>query len=120
MLHPNPLSLPGKSPELFKETNNVEPRVPLALQQSEFKLSHPDKIKSIVFCSGQVYYNLYKTRQLNELKDVVIVRVEQICPFPFWEVQKVVDYYGKSLEEIVWAQEESMNSGCKKMLYYFT
>lgn len=102
----------GQVPELFTETNNTEPRIPYSLQKSDFKLLNPDKIKTLVFCSGQVYYNLYKARELNKLKDTAIVRVEQICPFPFWEVQKVVDYYGKGLEEIVWSQEESMNSGC--------
>ena len=111
VLHPSPLTAFGTAPEFFKENNNDEPRIPHSLQDSEFKLAPSSEIKTLIFCSGQVYYSLFKTRQVNDLKNVAIVRIEQICPFPFWEVQRVVDYYGQSLNEIVWAQEESMNSG---------
>lgn len=116
ILHPSPLDTQESLPELFKETNNIEPRIPHALQSSDFHLLPPKKIKTLIFCSGQVYYNLFKTRQVNALSHIAIVRVEQICPFPFWEVKKVVDFY-EGLEEIVWAQEESMNSGC--MFFFF-
>jgi 2-oxoglutarate dehydrogenase E1 component len=109
--------------------NNIEPRLPYSLvkdsqyplqlegkdaiqsQPDEFTLLPPDQIKTLIFCSGQVYYNLYKTRALNNLRHIAIVRLEQLNPFPFWECKTVVDFYGKSLEEIVWCQEEAFNSG---------
>ncbi|KAJ3115849.1 2-oxoglutarate dehydrogenase E1 component [Nowakowskiella sp. JEL0407] len=132
VLHPNPL----KELELAEVVsdgslwadNNAEPRIPYALCNSsdapleipgvnvaaspkEFKLLPPNQIKTLIFCSGQVYYALSKARELNDLNHVAIVRVEQLSPFPFWEAKQVIDFYGQSLEEIVWAQEESLNSG---------
>jgi 2-oxoglutarate dehydrogenase E1 component len=109
--------------------NNIEPRLPYALvkdpeyplqteskesvqnQSDGFTLLPPNQIKTVIFCSGQVYYQLYKTRTLNNLRHVAIVRLEQLNPFPFWECKSVVDFYKESLEEIVWCQEEAFNSG---------
>ena len=39
-------------------------------------------IKKLIFCSGQVYYDLVEARSKREIKDVAIVRIEQISPFP--------------------------------------
>jgi 2-oxoglutarate dehydrogenase E1 component len=69
-----------------------------------------EKIKRIVYCSGQVYYALLKARELNGVKDVAIARVEQISPFPFDLVQQEADNYPKA--DVVWCQEEPMNMGC--------
>lgn len=92
--------------------NNVEPRIPYAIQSAKnFELVPPNEIKTLIFCSGQVYYLLYKARMLNNLKDIAIVRLEQLNPFPFVEVKAVIDFYSQSLEEIVYCQEESFNSG---------
>ena len=41
------------------------------------------KIRKVVFCSGQVYYDLDAERTKHEIKDVAIVRLEQLSPFPF-------------------------------------
>ena len=139
VLHPNPLAdltIAGtksvaKSAPIVWSGNNVEPRVPYALvtdannppvlqdgttkqvsaDASTFKLLPPDQIKTIIFCSGQVYYLLNKARALNNLRHVAIVRLEQLNPFPFWEAKNVIDFYKKGLEEIVYCQEESFNSG---------
>lgn len=91
--------------------NNPEPRLPHGLaKSSNFSLAPPAEIKTVIFCSGQVYYLLYKTRELNNLKNVAIVRIEQIAPFPFWEVADVVDFY-PNVKDIVWCQEEHQNGG---------
>lgn len=42
-----------------------------------------DKIRKVIFCSGQVYYDLEAERTKREINDVAIVRLEQIAPFPF-------------------------------------
>ncbi|KAJ1539720.1 2-oxoglutarate dehydrogenase E1 component, partial [Nowakowskiella sp. JEL0078] len=114
ILHPNPLKdleLSVSDGTLWAD-NNKEPRIPHALSENaQFSLLPPTEITTLIFCSGQVYYTLYKTRELNKLNHVAIVRVEQLSPFPFWECKQVVDFYGSSLKEIVWAQEESLNSG---------
>lgn len=77
---------------------------------SDFKLLPPDQIKTLIFCSGQVYYLLARARAMNKLDHIAIARIEQYNPFPFWEAKEVVDFY-PNLEEIVYCQEESFNSG---------
>jgi 2-oxoglutarate dehydrogenase E1 component len=77
---------------------------------SDFTLLPPNQIKTLIFCSGQVYYLLAKARAANNLNHIAIVRIEQLHPFPFWECKAVVDFY-ENLEEIVYCQEESFNSG---------
>jgi 2-oxoglutarate dehydrogenase E1 component len=113
VLHPNPLVAKTEYVDFEQYSgNNIEPRLPYSLtKDATFELEAPNKIKTVIFCSGQVYYLLYKTRALNKRKDVAIVRLEQLNPFPFIEVQQVIDLYQESLEEIVYCQEESFNSG---------
>lgn len=68
-----------------------------------------DKINRLIFCSGQVYYALARTREANQMDDVAIVRVEQISPFPVDLVAKEAERYPNA--KVVWAQEEPMNMG---------
>jgi len=117
------------------QRNNSEPRIPYLLVQDKkyplsvdptgtgagsssvattddsFTLLPPDQISTVIFCSGQVYYLLSRARALNNLQHIAIVRVEQLTPFPFWEVQRVVDFYSQGLKEVVWCQEEPFNAG---------
>ena len=69
----------------------------------------PEAVRRIIFCSGQVYYNLLNARNANDIQDVAITRVEQISPFPYDLLAREADKYPKA--EIVWAQEEPMNAG---------
>lgn len=71
---------------------------------------HPERVKRVVLCTGQVFYALLKTRQANQWdNDVALVRVEQLSPFPFDLVAKYADMYPQA--EVVWAQEEPANMG---------
>lgn len=67
-------------------------------------------VKRIVFCSGKVYYDLLEKRRKEELKNVAIIRFEQLYPYSEAEVQKLLKKYNKA-KEIVWAQEEPENMG---------
>ena len=40
------------------------------------------KVRRVVFCSGKVYFDLLEARRAEELRDVAIVRIEQLYPFP--------------------------------------
>jgi 2-oxoglutarate dehydrogenase E1 component len=73
-------------------------------------LHAPEKIKRVVFCSGQIYYALLRARQANGIKDVAIARVEQLSPFPYDQFVRECDFYPHATE-IVWAQEEPLNLG---------
>jgi 2-oxoglutarate dehydrogenase E1 component len=68
------------------------------------------KVKRVVLCSGKVYYDLLEEAGKRELKDVAIVRVEQLYPFPRVEVTAELDKY-PSAKEVIWCQEEPMNQG---------
>ncbi|XP_059216850.1 2-oxoglutarate dehydrogenase complex component E1 isoform X4 [Stomoxys calcitrans] len=86
---------------------------------SEFQRIIPDKVtaenpsavKRIVFCTGRVYYDLTKARKDKGLeKEIAIVRVEQVSPFPFDLIKEQANLYKDA--ELVWAQEEHKNQGC--------
>ncbi len=68
------------------------------------------KTRRVVFCSGKVYYDLYEARQVHDIDDVAIVRIEQLYPFPIPEYAAVIQKYAH-VNEIVWCQEEPQNQG---------
>ena len=72
-------------------------------------LAKGDAVKRVVLCSGKVYYDLFEERQKRGVKDVVLVRVEQLYPFPASALGKTLLEYPNA--EIVWCQEEPRNMG---------
>ncbi|WP_368927680.1 2-oxoglutarate dehydrogenase E1 component [Serratia marcescens] len=70
----------------------------------------PKAVKRVVLCSGKVYYDLLEQRRKNEQKDVAIVRIEQLYPFPHQAVQAVLEQYSH-VHDFVWCQEEPLNQG---------
>jgi 2-oxoglutarate dehydrogenase E1 component len=71
--------------------------------------NNPDDVKTLVFCTGQIYYELLTEREKLDRKDVAIVRLEQIAPFAFDKVAKYCAKYNNA--EVVWAQQEPKNMG---------
>ena len=69
-----------------------------------------EKIKRVVLCSGKVYYDLKKARDEKGISDVALLRLEQLYPFPYFEVEEMLKDYSDA-EEFVWAQEEPRNQG---------
>jgi 2-oxoglutarate dehydrogenase E1 component len=67
-------------------------------------------VKRIILCSGKVYYHLLEERDERGIKDIAIVRLEQLYPFPDKELDVVLAAYS-NLESVVWCQEEPMNQG---------
>jgi 2-oxoglutarate dehydrogenase E1 component len=68
-----------------------------------------DQVRRVVLCSGKVYFDLVKARAENGDKDVALVRIEQLYPFPFVTLGKILQRYRNA--EIVWCQEEPLNMG---------
>jgi 2-oxoglutarate dehydrogenase E1 component len=66
--------------------------------------------KTILFCSGKIYYELSTRRRDIENTDVVIVRMEQLYPFPDGQLKKVIKKYSRS-KKWCWVQEEPENMG---------
>ncbi len=74
-----------------------------------YELLPPDQIRKVIFCTGKIFYSLYSTRQSRSIKDITIVRVEQLAPFPFDVLQSVIKNYPNA--HLVWVQEEPKNMG---------
>ena len=69
-----------------------------------------ENIKRVVLCSGKVFYDLKKAREENGISDVALLRLEQLYPFPYFEVEEILKEYSHA-EEFIWAQEEPRNQG---------
>jgi 2-oxoglutarate dehydrogenase E1 component len=73
------------------------------------ELAPPDEVRRIVICSGKVYYDLLSERRAKGIKDIAIVRLEQIYPFPGKTLERVLTPYLNA--DVVWCQEEPENMG---------
>ncbi len=69
-----------------------------------------DKVRRVVACSGKVYYDLVKKREEKGIDDVVILRVEQLYPFPHKAFAAELKKYPNATD-IVWCQDEPQNQG---------
>lgn len=73
------------------------------------EMTSDDKVRKVVFCSGQVYYDLIAERTKRGMNDVALVRVEQLSPWPFRSIEAELNRYKNA--ELVWCQEENKNNG---------
>jgi 2-oxoglutarate dehydrogenase E1 component len=67
-------------------------------------------VKRLVLCSGKLAYELMDARDKAGDRDIAVVRIEQLYPFPD-EPLVVRLRQMANLEEVVWAQEEPKNQG---------
>ena len=67
-------------------------------------------VTRVLYCSGKVYYDLLEKQQADKRVDVAIIRVEQLYPTPFEQLDTVRLKY-KEAKEHVWVQEEPENMG---------
>ena len=70
----------------------------------------PDKVDSLVFCSGKFYFDLIDYREKNKIINVAIVRIEQLFPLPVKLIISEIKKFSNATD-IVWAQEEPRNMG---------
>jgi 2-oxoglutarate dehydrogenase E1 component len=76
---------------------------------SNVKLKPDNQIKTLILCSGKIYYDLFEVREESEIDDVYILRFEQFYPFPSSAAIKELKRF--KYAEIVWCQEEPKNQG---------
>jgi len=67
-------------------------------------------VRRVVFCSGKVYFDLLQARRKDGTREVALVRIEQLYPFPSEDYEAVVARYPNA-REVVWCQEEPQNQG---------
>ncbi len=70
----------------------------------------PKSVTKVILCAGKVYYDLLQKRRDMDKKDVAIIRIEQLYPFPEDALAEVLAVYSNA-EKIVWCQEEPQNQG---------
>ncbi|MDZ7579180.1 MAG: 2-oxoglutarate dehydrogenase E1 component [Deltaproteobacteria bacterium] len=75
------------------------------------------KPKRVLLCSGKIYYALLQWRQSVKRDDVVIVRLEQLYPFPAEPLEAIARRY-RSVREWYWVQEEPENMGAWQFVRY--
>ena len=85
----------------FKRT--IEEREPDLIKDNK-------KVKRIILCTGQVYYDLAKERRERKDNETVIITVEQLFPMPYDHLKKHFETYPNA-NQIVWCQEEPKNYG---------
>ncbi|MHB1279113.1 MAG: 2-oxoglutarate dehydrogenase E1 component [Bacteroidia bacterium] len=66
-------------------------------------------VKRVLLCSGKIYFDLLTKQQEDKRKDVAIVRLEQLFPYPQKQIGAIRKKYPKA--EFAWVQEEPKNMG---------
>lgn len=69
-----------------------------------------DRVRRLIFCSGKVYFDLCEARDLHQVSDLALIRIEQLYPYPVDEFAAEIARYPNA-QDIVWCQEEPQNQG---------
>ena len=73
-------------------------------------LKKDSDIQKVIICSGKIYFDLLKARETIRRNDIVLIRVEQLYPFPVKSLVKEIKNYRKNAS-FFWCQEEPKNMG---------
>ena len=68
------------------------------------------KVRTLLLCTGKIYYELELHPDRREAEDLAIVRIELLNPLPVDEILALFRTY-PNLEQIYWVQEEPANMG---------
>ena len=77
------------------------------LSDEEVSLEDADRL---LFCTGKIYYDLIEAREEKKLKNVAIMRIEQLYPLNVEELLASISQLPKG-KQIYWVQEEPTNMG---------
>jgi 2-oxoglutarate dehydrogenase E1 component len=78
----------------------------------------PAQVARVIFCSGKVYYDLRNERKARGTRNLPLVRIAQLYPFPHDDFRAQIERY-KSATEIVWCQEEPRNQGAWRHIQHY-
>lgn len=67
------------------------------------------EVTRVVICSGKIFYDLQEVQQKKKVRDVAIIRLEQLHPWPEKQLKAVLKRYREA--RLVFAQEEPANMG---------
>ena len=66
-------------------------------------------MKKIIFCSRKIFYDIKEKMKNEQNSHIVLIRVEQLFPFPEEIILKSIKNYIKA--KFYWCQEEPKNMG---------
>jgi 2-oxoglutarate dehydrogenase E1 component len=69
-----------------------------------------EAVSRVIITSGKLYYDLADEREKRGLRDLPVLRAEQLHPFPADALATELLRFGR-LEHVIWAQEEARNHG---------
>jgi len=67
------------------------------------------KVKTLLLCTGKIYFDLLEKQRTDKRDDVAIVRLEQLYPLPEKQLDAVFKKYKNA--KVRWVQEEPANMG---------
>ena len=70
------------------------------------------KIERLLLTSGKLYYDLTQHESYKNLTKTAIVRIEQLSPLPYIEINDIIATY-PNVNKLVWVQEEPKNMGAR-------
>lgn len=68
------------------------------------------EVRRVVFCTGKIYYDLLEKKEEFNARDIALIRMEQLHPFPEQKVAGILKKYRNNLLTL-WVQEEPENMG---------
>lgn len=74
----------------------------------------PSQVKKVLLCSGKLYFELADKQLADDRKDIAIIRLEQIYPLPYKQLEVLYRKYSKATW--FWVQEEPLNMGAATFL----
>ncbi|MDW7690889.1 2-oxoglutarate dehydrogenase E1 component [Flammeovirgaceae bacterium SG7u.111] len=69
-----------------------------------------NKVEKVLLCTGKIYYDLLERQQVDKAKEVAIIRIEQMHPFPEIQLERLLAKF-KNMRKLIWVQEEPVNMG---------
>jgi 2-oxoglutarate dehydrogenase E1 component len=73
-----------------------------------------EKVRKVLFCSGKIYFDLAERQEKENLRDVAIIRLEQLYPLPLKQLEELNRKYSRATW--FWVQEEPLNMGAASFL----
>lgn len=71
---------------------------------------HAGKVKSVLICSGKIYYELLERQEAEARDDTTVIRLEQLYPLRLDLLREAVAPY-RDAAQFAWVQEEPANMG---------
>ncbi|VFP80763.1 2-oxoglutarate dehydrogenase E1 component [Candidatus Erwinia haradaeae] len=130
------LSTPSQLYHILRKQAQDELKRPLVIMSPKSLLRHPQAVSSlddfatgtfqsvideidpiayqsvqrVIFCAGKIYYDLLNKRRQNNQNYIAIIRIEKLYPFPYKELENILQRYG-NVHDFIWCQEEPKNQG---------